>query len=342
MLFALDLNQTIKFKYHDHDYKLSRILPINDCIKYDTLWNNTLPNIALNILCVACHYSKRYTNSDNFIMNSCSDNRLTERVMFVARTDKDKLINDFIETNIDKHEGQVIQNKTNKNTLITWKNMLYLWKQFLEKKTLPSIIFLHSLKTKLVERLKDYYNEETDCFDHLCSKNLPSIQKFIDFWNTTMYEDMNETDLEIDEIVMLFKRWSGTGNVNVILNEEQIIDLLAYYFPSIEIEENKFIHGFRNILWDKQLDIQSAIDNYKRSMRNNHISSSGITETRTMSPSIHPHVNIYDMYSYYCKFMHSNSQTLIVNKSYFEKFILVAYHEYIIENNRLSNDWYLP
>jgi len=337
MLLAVDCHQTIKYKYHDHDYTTCRLLSINDCIKYDTLWNTILSTHALNILCIACHYSIRYNDADHFIKNCCSDSRLTEKTLYVANTDKDRLIDEFIGINLDKDESQIMQNKKNKNTLITWKNMQYLWKQFLDKKNLPSIIFLQSLKTLLIAKLSDFYDEETDCFYRLCSKNLPSIQKFIDFWNHTMISDSNEADLEIDEVGMLFKKWCNESDLNIHLNEEQIIDLLNYYFPTIEIEESKFIHGLRCTMWDKREDIDGALNNYKQFVRDKYYQPSDV-----QSPSIYPNVSLYDVYTYYCKFIQLISKKFIVSKMYFEKYVIEISSDYILEDKFLSSSWYLP
>tara|TARA_Y100000022_G_scaffold200246_1_gene214992 strand:- start:189 stop:1790 length:1602 start_codon:yes stop_codon:yes gene_type:complete len=337
MLLAVDCHQTIRYRYHDHDYTLCRLLSINDCIKYETLWNTILSNHALNILCIACHYSIRYNNADHFIQNCCSDSRLIEKSLYVANTDKDKLIDEFISANLDKDESQVMQNKKNKNTLITWKNMQYLWKQFLDKKNLPSVIFLQSLKSLLISKLNNFYDEETDCFYHICSKNLPSIQKFIDFWNNTMYTDASESDLEIDEVGMLFKKWCSESGLNIHLNEEQLIDLLTYYFPHIEIEDMKYIHGIRCYLWDKHGDINAALTNYKEIIQNKYYQPSDV-----QSPSIYPNISLYDIYTYYCKFLQSISKKLIVSKMYFEKYITESYSDYILEDKFLSSSWYLP
>lgn len=323
--FEVGLNQSIKYKYKDHDYKTCRILSINDCVKNELLWSSVLDKNYLNILCVACHYSVRFRSSDMFILNHSNDTKLNEKIMYISNTNSDKLINEFIEHNIDKETLSVIQNKSNKTAFISWKNMQYLWKLFLERKNIPSVIFLNALKTKLISILSDYYDEETDCFYHLYSKNLPSIQKFLDFWNTQIVYDENESDLEIDEILSLLKKWS-----NVSFNEEQLVDLLSYYFPAIEIDENKFIHGISCKLWDKQGEIQNALVDYKNKM----------AEKYSNTP-ISPRVGLSDVYIFYCKRLNQGSVKIVANKMYFEKYVNETFQEYIIDNKFLRNSWYL-
>jgi|UniRef100_A0A6C0IPW0 hypothetical protein len=323
--FEVDLQNTLKYKYKDHEYGNCRILSINESINNENLWNTMLDKQSLNILCVACHYSDRYGDSDTFVKSHCHDSKLTDKIMYIANTDSDKLINEFVDTNIDKDQTQIIQNKTNKNTLITWKNMQYLWKQFLERKNIPSIIFMNSLKGKLIVMFQEYYDTDSDCFYHLCSKNLPSIQKFIDFWNTQMEIEITETDLEIDELLTLFKKWS-----NISINEEQMIDLLTYYFPTIEIDDGKYIQGMKCKLWDKPGDISFVLNAYRNTMKEKYIES-----------NFTQHISLYDLYIHYCRAMHTISHKLIANKMYFEKQVNESFQEYIIDNKFLKNDWYM-
>lgn len=324
MFFELDLNNTIKYKYKEHDYKNCRILYINDCIKNEILWNNMLQDNALNIFCVACHYSIRYENSDVFIQNHCNDTKLNEKIMYIANTDKSKLINEFVDNNLNK------QDSSYKSISITWKNMQYLWKQFLERKNIPSVVFMNSLKAELISILTDFYDEENDCFFNIYCKNLPVIQKFLDFWNSQMENDTSETDLEIDEIMTLFKKWS-----NISLNEEQIIDLLNYYFPNIEIENGKYIQCMKCKLWDKQGEIQSVLENYKTILKEKY---SHLTLSET---SNYPNISLYEIYSFYCKTMHTSSHHIIANKMYFDKYVNETCQEYIMDNKFLKSEWYL-
>ena len=324
MFFDLDLNNTIKYKYKEHDYNNCRILSINDSIKNETLWKDMLEKSALNLFCVACHYSIRYESSDDFIQKHCNDIKLNKKILYIANTDSTTLINEFVDNNLDK------QDTSNKNIAITWKNMQYLWKIFLERKNIPSVVFMNSLKTNLISLLEDYYHQEEDCFYSLYSKHLPVIQKFIDFWNTQMESDTNESDLEIDEIMTLFKKWS-----NISLNEEQIIDLLNYYYPHIEIESGKYIQGMKCKLWDKQGDIQVVLDNYRNMLKEKYVTDSDSENTN------YPNISLSYIYGYYCKAMHTVSQPIIANKMYFYKYINETCQEYIIDNKFLKSQWYL-
>jgi len=62
-------NITCKFvtKYHEnHLFTNCRIIQINENYSAE-YWRELLKKIGLNLLCVACHYSNRYNNSDAFL-----------------------------------------------------------------------------------------------------------------------------------------------------------------------------------------------------------------------------------------------------------------------------------
>jgi hypothetical protein len=73
-------------------------------------------------------------------------------------------------------------------------------------------MFLQTLKTCLINKLERFYNEKLDSFIGICSKRLPEIQKFLEFWENTIIIDENEMDFEIEEIVILFHKWCNVNN----------------------------------------------------------------------------------------------------------------------------------
>jgi hypothetical protein len=186
---------------------------------------------------------------------------------------------------------------------ITWKNMQYLWKHFLESKNLPAIIFQQTLKTIFIQKLGEYYKTDTDIFMGVFSKHMPAIHRFISFWEETItiQEEDIENDFEIDELSILFKIWCETHNEPVLaFNHEQLLHLIAYFYPTIDIEQDKYIYKIQCSLWDKQADIQMIMD------------------------SLHENedkISIYDAYRFYCANCAGAKKSLIVSKSYFEKYV---------------------
>lgn len=329
-MIGIGVSQTFKYKYYEHDYQDCRLVKINETVKSELAWSSNITQHVLDIVCVACHYSMRYKSSDEYLLESSNDNELLKSVFFMKEIQPSDLIGQFVGEYLDINNTQESHQS---NMIISWKNMQYLWKQFLESKNLPSIVFMQTLKQLVIEQLKTYYKEEQDIFVGIYSKHLPAIQKFLSFWNETMIFDETETDLEIEEIIILFKKWCQTKNESPSqLNDKQILDLLINYYPNIEIENDKYISKTRSILWDKQMDIEVAMDKLKESIRHKHNN-----ELRPTSPSSNMNYSIYDAYSFYCK--QNNSQN--VSKSYFEKYIFDNFNQYIVDSKFLSYEWYM-
>ena len=80
-----------------------------------------------------------------------------------------------------------------------------------------------------------------------------------------------------------------------------------------------FIHGvgLDNEMWDKQLDIQTALESMKDLLRETQTNAD-----RPLSPSITRNIAIYDAYIFYCKYYANTTEKsrLIVSKAYFEKY----------------------
>lgn len=292
--FGTNPCQSFKYKYHaEHNYSQIRML---------TSVSTAACEIGLDMLCVACHYSNRYQSSDNYLLKFSHEDALINSVLYLKTLTPDSLVDMFINEYIRVTPAsgrlsvgnEVINEIVFKPTQITWKNMYYLWRHFLESKQLPSVVFTAKLKSRLIERMHRHYDADQDLFNGVNSKYLPNVCKFLQFWNETMVEDETEIELEIGEIATLFKMWRG-NTTNMC--EKQIVDVISYFYPEVEIDDNKFIYKMRNTLWDKQMDIQVAM-----------------TELKGEEP-----ISAYDAYVYYCG--KTNPTGLFVSKSYFDKFL---------------------
>ena len=326
-IIGVGLAQTFKYKYYEHDYPDCRIVKISETVKSEVVWSSNITQYTLDIIAVACHYSIRYKSSDEYLLESSNNTELLNSVFFMKNIQPNDLIRQFVDEFLDITSLPIsISNEFHEpNMNINWKNMQYLWKQFLETKNLPSIVFMQTLKQLVIEQLKPYYKEDNDVFVGVYSKHLPAIQKFLSFWNETMMYDETETDLEIEEIIILFKKWCQSKNeTSSQLTDKKILDLIMNYYPNVEIENEKYILKTRSVLWDKQMDIVVALDKLKELLR-------GDTNINTMNYSI------YDAYSFYCK--QNNMQN--VSKYYFEKYIIDNFNEFIVDSKFLSSEWYM-
>jgi hypothetical protein len=305
----------------EHNYSQIRIL--NGCVTASI----NLNEIGLDILCVACHYSNRYGNSDNYLLKHSNDDEFINAVLYLKSMTPETLIDMFTceyirimptVAKITSGNGFVLNEFAFKPCQISWKNMLYLWKHFLESKNLPNVVFTNKLKTRLTELFMNQYDAETDVFNGINSKFLPSVCKFLQFWDETMVAD--ESELEVGEVASIFKFWCENQREPVInISEKQIADLITYFYPDVEMESDKYIYKMRNTMWDKNLDIQMAMDDLKDKM--------GIVDA-----SLNNTISAYDAYVHYCNYVNrvgsrkrSNGNlgaiSLLVSKQYFDKFM---------------------
>lgn len=321
---GVGLSQSFKHKYYEHEYVDCRLVKINESVKSEIVWSNLVLSNALDIICVACHYSIRYKSSDQYLTDSSNDEVLAYGAFSMKDMQPSGFVQQFIHEYVDR-APQLRQDSTqlsDSNISISWKNMQYLWKQFLDSKNLPSIIFMQNLKPLIIEKLKEHYVDDQDVFVGIYSKFLPAIQKFLLFWNDTMTVDETEYELEIEEVILLCKRWcQGRGESTCSLNDRQILDLIVNYYPNVEIENDKYISKVRCSLWDKQMDIEIALN----ALKQNHNETSGSNGNSST-------ISIYDAYSFYCK----QRNVINVSKSYFEKYLFDNLGEYIVDGKFLQ------
>ena len=312
--FNNQCTQTFKFKCHEkHDYENDcRLVKVQENIKTDRFWKDV--SMILDILCVACHYSMRYSDSDQYML-TC-DEEIMSHVFRLRDTTIDHMVGQFVKENLIVSESpcsslssspqdNFLQDKiASLGSNISWKNMLFLWKQFLHKHNLPLNLYQPSIKAKLVSLFQKQYQD--DLFVGIGSAQLPVIQQFLKFWNDTIFID-ESGELEIAEISLLFRIWSKDSRKKGNLPENKIVDILSFFFPDIEVVHNKIYA--QCLLWNKDQDIQTALD------------------------AIPPDISLdtvfpVDTYLFYCKHYSSvpPEKRLIVSKSYFDKYI---------ENHRL-------
>ena len=287
---------SFRYKYHDHGYKDCRLINIKNikhigemCDKiYEPFQNN-----IINIFVVACYYSNRYENADEYL-NKCSDITFTNHVLFLKNNEPEEIVNKFINSKIQELNESVISQK----------NMLYLWKCYLEENNIPNIIFISNLKNILKQKLN--YNESNDKYIGYTSLGLPIVSNFIKFWDENMKENDSEYYLELEEICILFKLWFSL-KPQLEIKESIIINLIRNFYPDIIIDDNKFIYGINCNLWNKNNDIIHYINYYKEKNKSKDISKD---------------ISIYELYiDYSTKYCKKNKIPIIIGKQYFELFM---------------------
>ena len=299
MLFgSQNFTNIFKFKYYDHKFTDCRIMDIQETINIDSWANDFKYGHGMDIFCVAAYYSNRYDSADIFLQEHCKDETLRTYSLYLKNNDEAMIINQFCEKNIE-HSS---------DCSISWKDMLYLWKQHVDNEQLPNVFFISTLKTLLSSHFT--YDVEKDIFSDCTSKFLPKVGKFITFWNDHILCDENSSEeLELDELCGLFSYHCKTN-----ISERKIMDLIKHYYPDIFIEDEKYLLNTRCSSWNKKQDILTSLKKYK--------STANIDTYLSEVP-------INDLYQFYC----GSKNKFTVSKRYFENFIKDESELFIVEDN---------
>lgn len=325
-------------KYHEnHNYENCRLIKTNENFSIE-LFKEAIKVIGLDLLVVASHYSNRHQNSDNFIETK-SDEELKSHAFFLKNNNQSTILEKFMNQCIQKVGENVETSFT-----IQWKNMHFVWKQFINSLALPNMIYSNTLKNLLKEKLD--YNEETETFLNVTSKYLPAISDFTNFWETTIQVVNNEEfddEMEIDEISLLFKIWCNKNTKSVFSNgnlrEKDILNILHHFFPNVEVLDNKYILNIQSSLWNKKRDIQYTLDKLKINAKEKYDCSN--------ESDINPLIEFEEAYNYYIlhqtqiPYKLTGDWLVIVSKRYFEKYLYAFLTEHIMYDNFISSDWYL-
>ena len=316
------LTSQFKFKYHDHNYNECRIIATqgNGTNQLHTKYD------ILNLFFVANHYSNRYGSGDEFL-NKCSMDSPVQRATFLKSHTPETLCELFIKEAFEPASNNNNNNNiNNEHIFIDMKNVLYVWKKFLDNINLPNVIFGNNLK-KLILNFNLPYDSKTETFVGLTSKFLPSANMFLKFWNETITilnynisENQNDNEilsnefqeLEIDEIGVLFRSWVRRNKYTSSLpsGDDIIIDMIHHFFPNIQIEDDKYVQGIKCSLWNKYEDIEQFLFNLDVQRQN-------ISDYCSL-------LSLYNTYVQYCSNMQSKT-ICIANKKYFEKVALELY-----------------
>ena len=245
----------------------------------------------LDLFCVAAHSSSRFNSADLFIEKICKDRAVKEHTFYLKNITDDGILSRFISSTTEPCKG----------VHITWKNMLYLWKIFIEEEKIPNVFFTNVLKKHLMKRLEyscepnnvnistdtdagdmgglvtgdsgeigeiTEIQENREMFLNITSKHLPLVGKFISFWNENIRCNHTEIELEIDELSTLFLNHGNVyhGNQKNIqtITDQTILGFIRHFLPDICIEEDKYLMNIGCKLWDKKQEILNGVEEFKR------------------------------------------------------------------------------
>jgi len=303
-LFGTSLLSAFKFKFYEYAFRDCRLMDMNDVAMDPFL--APFKHRLIDIFCVAAHYSQRYENAEQFLNVQCKDNETYHRVLYLKHHPEDVLVAKFVAT--------CTEPSPQSNMSVSWKNMQYLWKVFIDEERIPNVFFAQALKARLIEHLSTY-SETTESFLQLTSKHLPLVTRFKDFWTQNIVVNANDEDeLEIDEFTALFKR-HHQQQVQTMPQlqshnhtDAAFLGLIRHFCPDVVIENDKYLMHVRCTLWNKRGEVLSAMHEY-------------VEETKLSGLAA---ASVYKAYEFYCHQQRAKNNAttvhhLIVSKKYFEK-----------------------
>ena len=307
-----------KYKYHEqHNYCDCRLV---NKINANSFFSSEFNANLLDLLCVAIYYSKRYNSADEYI-SQCGDIALINYSLYLSTNTPDIIVNNFIENSLQKSLPHSIPTQLAR---IQVKKMLYLWKLFLRDNNLPHILFLNTVKNILKDKIA--YDETKETFLNVTSPQLPLISNFISFWDENMRDDEGDAELEIEEIISLFRYWNLSSQFKYTgqLNEGLLLELIKHFYSDIIIDEDKYILHIKCVFWNKNEKITDFLQEYK---------------THFAKKEEKYAISLNNLYTVYCK--SAKKDICTIGKKNFEKCVKEQLKEFIDDENMISSNWWL-
>ena len=169
-------------KYHEsQQFHLLRLLKISDhfCVN---LWSDFVRNGgALAFFCVAMHYSQRYGSAEAYLQTK-ADAELQAYVLALTGKTPEDMVNEFADAYLEWSTGE--------DAKVDWKSMHFLWKEYLQVRHLPSVIYSATLKGLLRTHVnsRGNYDDAKEVFHGVTSSSLPAHKEFVRFWRETVTE----------------------------------------------------------------------------------------------------------------------------------------------------------
>ena len=363
--FGINLLNNFKFKYYEHANDECRLIHMREISPSSTLFNFIDSNRLVNLFCVASHYSTRYVCGDSYLENYCNDYSVINYALYLKNSKSIDILKQFINATTEECGGYHI----------SWKNMLYLWKVFIEDENIPNIFFNHSLKQMLLSQSHELGLEiasesgitlnlksivgGTSCeienfiIKNRTSKHLPFVCNFISYWenNIICYYDCSETDgeeqeqeqeqeqeyeLEIDELLMLFNKSIKKSATTLLHNNASDKMLLGL-----------IRHFYPDVIIEDdkyliQVGIKSEIWNKQKEIEEFNEYYKLLKHSQTPQPvnssSVISH-SLYSMYQSYCKYAFEKGYN-VISKRWFEKYFISKYEMFLIDNAIISSKWF--
>jgi hypothetical protein len=292
-------------KYHEtHNYADCRLIHFKGERETEVTVNQ-----SLDLFCVACHYSSRFKDGDEYLQKKATE-QLRKYTLFLKNQSQQEIVDDFCEDMIDN-----VYDSSPSQSLYTLKlkDVHYLWKSYLSKYNLPNMIYFNAIKQLMTTKYD--YDSSQELFANITSKELPIVRKLIDFWEKHITITKGD-ELEIDELCILFKTTCGP------IEETETLKIICHFFPDTEVVETKYIMNISCNLWMKKEDITNSMLKL-------------CSHYKTLNTQ--EFISFDDAYQYYCN---TYKPKYIASKRYFENFIRTYVSKHIVYGTFISNSWY--
>jgi hypothetical protein len=361
--FGINLLNHFKFKYYEHSSDDCRLIQMREISPSSLLCNFIDLDRVINLFCVASHYSTRYVCGDSYLENYCNDYSVINYALYLKNSKSGEILKQFINATTEECSGYHI----------SWKNMLYLWKVFIEDEGIPSVFLNHSLKQMLLTQSHELglscdagagatgsnskslvtttCDNENFIIKNRTSKHLPFVCNFISYWENN---------------IICYYECDGTHAATCCLQEEcdeqqqeeceeyelEVDELLMLFNKSIKKSATTLLH---NNASDKMLlglirhfypDVMIEDDKYliqvgiKPEIWNKQKEIEEFNEYYKTSAclSMNSH-SLYSIYQSYCKYAFDKGYN-IISKRWFEKYFISNYGIFLIDNAIISSKWF--
>ena len=182
-----------KKKYHGHDYGSLRLFH-TDSQRPPAPVPKLVKTHIPDYLIVAIHLAKSWGSSDQYVEdNICY--QLINHVRFTCNNNTRKIVDDFINSTFVACD----------NAEISEGEAWFSFREYLSSKNLPLLVFNEEFHKIMKAKLQ----HENKCYKGYTCNFLPVIRAFSGFWRTQMVPDSKAYPIEIDDVVMLFRRHTG-------------------------------------------------------------------------------------------------------------------------------------
>ena len=284
------IDTTFKYKYHEHDYRYSRIINFNRCIGVRDYWDSLLKRYTLDIYAVATHYSRRYSTADEYIINHGPDIGAREQILYLKDRDEGVIIKDFLAS----HTSTAL-----KSECIAWRDMYFLWKTYLAESNLPLLVFIKNLRLHLAHQFS--YDTVSDVYYGLKSDKLLAVERVKLFWSAAIRIDTEE-ELEPSELYTIYRAWEMYKYHDTNgLDENGLLSIIRY-FHRIDLDDRGCLQGIASSEWDKRGELRNALKNLR---------------ARYMAEARMEGISLHKLYRDYLEMVDSPER--IISKGYFDR-----------------------